>query len=124
MNAFPPFESVYDHIEGYGRTKSISYRMWKGARKAVVPIEPPPGVSPKKEKARHKKAVARLREMRKLLPRVHCAWKEGCFNFQTPCIRSYHYDADIHLKNYCAEHQAFLFAAITNSDILRWFRMR
>lgn len=63
IDNFPPFESVYDNVPGYGRTKSISYRMWKGARKAVVSV-PVEGVSPKKEKRRHKNAVARLRAIR------------------------------------------------------------
>lgn len=31
-NGQPPFESVYDNIEGFGRMKSVSYRIYKAER--------------------------------------------------------------------------------------------
>ncbi len=31
-NGQPPFESVYDNIYGFGRTKSVSYRLWRANR--------------------------------------------------------------------------------------------
>lgn len=58
----PPFISVYDHIEGYGRTKSISYRMWKGARK----LNEYRKIEEKGPRKRYKRAVRKLREMRGL----------------------------------------------------------
>lgn len=61
---FPRFESVYDWVEGFGRTKSPSYRMWRGARRMFVPNPLPEGVSPKREKQKFRYAVKRLREMR------------------------------------------------------------
>ena len=62
---FPPFESVYDWVEGFGRTKSPSYRMYRGARRMFVPNPPPEGVSPKKEKRKFKYAVNRLKLLRR-----------------------------------------------------------
>ena len=60
------FESVYDWVPGFGRTKSVSFRMWKGARRAAEfnVGYPPEGVSLKRVKQRHKRAVARLRAMK------------------------------------------------------------
>ena len=59
------FVSVYDHVDGYGRTKSQTYRLWKAHRDAQREYRAlPEGVSPKREKQRHKWAVAKLREFR------------------------------------------------------------
>jgi hypothetical protein len=62
----PEFNSVYDHIYGFGRTKSVSYRIWNGARKSELTLLAPEGVSPKKLKRRFREAVRKLKSLRGL----------------------------------------------------------
>lgn len=65
MRDFPDFESVYDWVESFGRTRSPSFRMWRGARRLLVAAKYPTR-SPQTRRLR--RAIKKLREMRSLAP--------------------------------------------------------
>lgn len=55
-----PSFNVYANVESFGREKSPSYRMYKGAKKAKARK-----VEARKERKAYKKAVRKLKEFRK-----------------------------------------------------------
>lgn len=63
MNPFDdPSFNVYANVAGFGREKSISYRLYKGAKRAEARK-----IEAKREKRAYKNAVRRLREIRGLV---------------------------------------------------------
>lgn len=60
MTNFPDFFSVYDNVPDFGRTKSVSYRMWRGARNGVVARK----VEKRTERKRFRRAVRKAKVFR------------------------------------------------------------
>jgi hypothetical protein len=57
---YPEFESVYDSVPGFGREKSVSYRIYKGAKRLNVWRK----VETKAEKRKFRGAIAALKLFR------------------------------------------------------------
>lgn len=65
------FHSVYDHIAGYGRTKSVSYRLFVAARAMAVWLR---ANESKESRKRYRAAVKKLKAFRWKPSRCGCGF--------------------------------------------------